>query len=138
MGRRNDRSPLRPLPVSTFGEVAELGYELHVWYQTCKTSRQIEITSALWAGNLLVPGFAASASCGMAGSAANLGCRRCVRQRALPSAPYALISTARAVCRRGRSSRSTTDLRLGRCRLACGASARRAAAWQRCPRTTIR
>ena len=40
-------SRTRPLPVLTFGEVAELGLELHVWCQTCKTSRRIEITSAL-------------------------------------------------------------------------------------------
>ena len=44
IGRRT-----RPLPVSTLGEMAELGYELRVWCQRCKTSRQIEITSALWA-----------------------------------------------------------------------------------------
>jgi hypothetical protein len=42
-------SRTRPLPVSTFGEIAELGLELHVWCQRCKTSRRIEITSALWA-----------------------------------------------------------------------------------------
>ena len=34
--------------VPTFGEVPDLGHELHVWCQSCKTSRQIEITSALW------------------------------------------------------------------------------------------
>jgi len=52
MGKRKGTiagSHLRPLPVSTFGEIAELGHELHVWCQRCKTSRWIEITSALWA-----------------------------------------------------------------------------------------
>jgi len=39
----------RPLPVSTFGEMAELGHELHVWCQRCKTSRRLSITSTLWA-----------------------------------------------------------------------------------------
>ena len=39
----------RPLPVATFGEMAELGHELHVWCQRCKTPRRIEITSVLWA-----------------------------------------------------------------------------------------
>jgi len=42
-------SRTRPLPVSTFGEMAELGHELHVWCQRCKTSRRLEITSTLWA-----------------------------------------------------------------------------------------
>src|SRR5215813_2306218 len=39
----------RPLPVLTFGEMAELGHELHVWCQRCKTSRRLEIASSLWA-----------------------------------------------------------------------------------------
>ena len=42
-------SSTRPLPVSTFGEMAELGHELHVWCQRCKTSRRIGITPAMWA-----------------------------------------------------------------------------------------
>ena len=49
MDARNRTAKLRPLPISTFGEVAELGHELHVWCQTCKTSRRMDITSALWA-----------------------------------------------------------------------------------------
>jgi hypothetical protein len=49
MDSRNGRATLRPLPVSTFGDIAELGHELHVWCQRCKTSRRIDITPALWA-----------------------------------------------------------------------------------------
>jgi len=30
MRSRNGRATLRPLPVSTFGDIAELGHELHV------------------------------------------------------------------------------------------------------------
>ena len=29
MGARNGRAGLRPLPISTFGDVADLGHELH-------------------------------------------------------------------------------------------------------------
>jgi hypothetical protein len=52
MGKRKNAvtgSRTRPLPVASLGEMAELGHELHVWCQRCKTSRRIEITSALWA-----------------------------------------------------------------------------------------
>ena len=52
MGKRKSAitgSCTRPLPASTFGEMAELGHELHVWCQRCKTSRRLSITSTLWA-----------------------------------------------------------------------------------------
>jgi hypothetical protein len=49
MDAHKGRAKLRPLPISTFGEIAELGHELHVWCQTCKTSRRIDITPGLWA-----------------------------------------------------------------------------------------
>ena len=68
------RGHVRPLPVSTFGEMAELGYELHVWCQRCKTPRRAEITSALWARSSLALGFDARAFFGVAGLAAGPGC----------------------------------------------------------------
>src|SRR5262245_3568288 len=49
MDARKSKARLRPLPASTFGELAELGREVHVWCQRCKTSRLVDITPALWA-----------------------------------------------------------------------------------------
>jgi hypothetical protein len=36
---------LVPLPVSTFGEIAALGLEIHVWCQRCKRARPIPLNS---------------------------------------------------------------------------------------------
>ena len=41
---------LVPLPVSTFGEIAALGLEVHVWCQRCKRARPLPLNSpALYA-----------------------------------------------------------------------------------------
>jgi hypothetical protein len=113
----------RPLPVSTFGEIAELGHELHVWCQTCKTSRRIDITSALWArrfagarfrcGRVLwdgricggsgVPSFRPPVRAAVGARFANLHCEACVPpweilEVDLRSPPWSLAPGERFIC----------------------------------------
>jgi hypothetical protein len=46
---RYRRGVLHALPFSTFGEIAALGLEVHVWCMRCKSTRRVDITPAMHA-----------------------------------------------------------------------------------------